>query len=141
MIKVAESTYFETLPNAITEYFKTGELVDLRIGFSSPPDMAVVSAKLADVPLAAEPRIINSPWPCTLQLRFYNPVSLNPGQYGIAWLLPLVAIAGLGGFAYFLYKGGEITEDFIANATKLVIPLTLIIGGLWIASSALKQRS
>lgn len=75
-----------------------------------------------------------------VDLNFKMPAQPAPGTVG---LLPLLIFAGIAalGFGYVLWKGGNIAEETMQNMVKLIIPMTLIIGGIYLVSTMSKRST
>ena len=131
------------------ERIPAGEAVHVSILTKSPPTAEQVQ-ELTEafawngVEMLSPPRAITMDWDgyeiSAVDLNFKMPASPAPGTVG---LLPLLIFAGIAslGFGYVLWKGGQIAEETMQNLVKLVIPMTLIIGGIYLVSTMSKRST
>lgn len=104
----------------------TDALYSNGIEVSSPPEAMVLSWDGNDIP--------------AIDLTFRNPATPDPNTVGLLPLLLGAAVLALG-FGYVLWKGGQIAEETMQSLVKLVIPITLIIGGIYLVSTMSKRST
>jgi hypothetical protein len=96
------------------------------------------------IEMRSPPRAITMAWDgyeiSAVDLNFKMPAAPAPDTVG---LLPLLIFAGIAalGFGYVLWKGGNIAEETTQNLVKLIIPMTLIIGGIYLVSTMSKRSA
>jgi hypothetical protein len=131
------------------ERIPAGEAVHVSILTKGPPTAEQVQ-ELTDtfawngVEMLSPPRAITMDWDgyevSAFDLNFRNPGTPAPGTTGLLPLLLGGAVLALG-FGYVLWKGGNIAEETMQNLVKLIIPMTLIIGGIYLVSTMSKRST
>ena len=136
----------EGLQYIIDEQFGAGSRVDLVIGLHEPLTSDQVALfeqflRESSVPLVAPVQYGSYPangWDHALSIKFQNPVR-QPGQVGFIWWIPVAIVGGLATIGITGWIGFQVGE-FLQSLAKAIIPIALILGGVYLASKALEQR-
>jgi hypothetical protein len=129
--------------------FPTGVPVHLSVLTPAPPTEAQMQELMdsftsGGIQLLSSPKSAEFYWDgyqiSGIDLNFINPGAPAPGTVGLLPLLLGIGILALA-FGYIIWKGGEITEDAVQRLVKMAIPLTLIIGAIYLLGKSKNSRS
>jgi hypothetical protein len=143
---VFEGTKLDGLQYILNEHFGKGARVELVIGLHQPliPDqVALFEQHLVEsgVPLTAPVQFgeyATKGWSNALRIEFHNP-GIDSSHVGFVWWIPVAIIGGLTLVGISGWIGFQVGE-LLQSLAKAVVPVALIIGGVYLASVALKDR-
>ncbi|MDM7999978.1 MAG: hypothetical protein QUS33_08260 [Dehalococcoidia bacterium] len=149
MIEVASGENLASLQTILENYFGPGEPVTVAICLDSPVTEGQISQMAGDL-RASGVRVfgaqaVNITWsdgqihPGIL-LSFQRP-SMAPADKISFWPVIILAIGAVGALGYIVYKGGEISEDFVQGLMKLIFPLALLGAGTYIIVKVTEKRA
>lgn len=134
---------WETLQLTVQEHFNPGQPVELLVGLPtdlSNQEVRRVEAELHQQGLRSSVEIGSGPWPTTLRFRFLRPARPR----GVAvWPLAVLLIGAIGAVGVTGILGwrlGEAMGDIGAAMARSLIPLTLVVGGIWVFSRYVEAK-
>lgn len=133
----------ETLQLTVQEHFNPGQPIELLVGLPtdlSDQEVGRVKAELRQQGLPSSVEIGSGPWPTTLRFRFLRParprgVAVLPLAILIIGALGAVGVAGILG-----WQVGEVVKGVGDAMARSLIPLTLVVGGIWLFSRYVEAR-
>lgn len=72
-------------------------------------------------------------------LSFDRP-AMAPADKVAFWPVMILALGAVAALGYVVYKGGEISEGFVTQMAKIIFPMFLAGGGIWLLSKTLEKR-
>lgn len=144
MDAIAQGTNLASLQFALEEHFSTGDKVDILIGFNDPfneQDATELTQYMRDCGLevTAPVQVTGGPYPYNAVFQIRRPV-MAPADKTAFWPMLLLGLGGVAVLGWSLYKSGQIATDFFGTISKAVIPLALIVGGVYVITHPPKSE-
>lgn len=132
------------LQHTMEEQFNSRQPVELLLGISRElPDhqVSLLDAELRHqgVALLGRVEIGSGPWPVTLRLAVRRPPAVR-GTGVLPLAVLLVGALGLVGITGIIgWRVGDVIKGLGDALTKSLVPITLILGGIWLGSKYIEK--